>query len=162
MSYASREQARTRKYGPKASGGQSKQIRMAASVLFSALGVAWQNSLRPRLAKLVLRLCSVPILYICPVSTADICPVSAADICPVSTADICPVSTEDIKSWLAEAAIAADYYWRQGGGDPKKSTTIGKGWISDKTCTKLLANPRFYQRGAGFGVGASARTRSER
>ena len=86
---------------------------------------------------------SVTIVDICLVSTADICPVSAADICSVSTADICPVSTEDIypvstedisyvsradmcpvqrtdiKSWPAEAAIAADYYWSRGGVSKK-------------------------------------------
>ena len=63
----------------------------------------------------------VAIIDICLVSTADICPVSAADICPVSTADICPVQGADIKSWPAEAAIAADYHWRRGGVSKKSS-----------------------------------------
>ena len=58
---------------------------------------------------------------ICPVSAADICPVSTADICPVSTEDIYPVQGADIKSWPAEAAIAADYHWRRGGVSKKSS-----------------------------------------
>ena len=59
--------------------------QVAASVLNSALGVAWPNSSRWWLAKLVLGGSLVSIGDICLVSTADICPVSAADFCPVST-----------------------------------------------------------------------------
>ena len=83
-------------------------------------------------------ICPVSAANICAVSTADICPVSTADICPVSTEDIYPVSTADMKSWpaeaataadqindreslAAEAAIAANYYWRQRGGSKESS-----------------------------------------
>ena len=101
-------------------------------------------------------LCPVSIFYICLVSTANICPVSAGDICPASTADICTVSTEDIcpaqradiKSWPAEAAIAADNHWSRGGVSEKVHHRRQGGVSVTKPETSYLANPHMKVLGA--------------